>query len=214
MSALDEYDRKAMETISRHGWMVQGVGAGEDSPGFHYTVGLTLERHPEIITFGLPYQMGGTILNSVADLLRSGKRIEHGSIRRDVIQNFPVEFVRVDEEQSRDHLTMAHRLLSGGVTPVVALQMVWPDAQGRFPWDEGFDYGDAIPLLGTRATITVITEDQVDEYVCPTPGCGNTPYTDGFYACDESGEDVEPDESWGGLYRCAACGAKHRIEAA
>lgn len=33
--------------------------------------------------------------------------------------------------------------------------------------------------------------------------CGNTPSDSGFYACDERGNEVEPDASWNGeLYVC------------
>lgn len=37
--------------------------------------------------------------------------------------------------------------------------------------------------------------------------CGNTPDADGFYTCDESGNEVEPTrEKWtSGLYVCASC---------
>lgn len=35
--------------------------------------------------------------------------------------------------------------------------------------------------------------------------CGNTPHTSGFTPCDRSGDEMEPDEDWHGLYRCNAC---------
>jgi len=36
--------------------------------------------------------------------------------------------------------------------------------------------------------------------------CGNTPSSDGFYPCDNDGNEMVPAEGWEGLYVCARCG--------
>ena len=36
--------------------------------------------------------------------------------------------------------------------------------------------------------------------------CGNTPTSDGFYPCDEAGNEMEPVKGWRDLYVCARCG--------
>jgi hypothetical protein len=36
--------------------------------------------------------------------------------------------------------------------------------------------------------------------------CGNEPSEDGFYPCDEQGNEMEPAGSWKGLYVCLRCG--------
>jgi hypothetical protein len=36
--------------------------------------------------------------------------------------------------------------------------------------------------------------------------CKNTPVAQGFYPCDASGNTVEPDSEWSGLYFCDNCG--------
>jgi hypothetical protein len=36
--------------------------------------------------------------------------------------------------------------------------------------------------------------------------CGNEPSEDGFYPCDEKGDEVEPVAGWSGLYVCLRCG--------
>jgi hypothetical protein len=45
-----------------------------------------------------------------------------------------------------------------------------------------------------------------DAWICR---CGNMPHQDGFYPCDITGREIEPDanSAWDGLYVCAACGA-------
>jgi hypothetical protein len=51
----------------------------------------------------------------------------------------------------------------------------------------------------------VITHEAGNEeaWICL---CDNTPSEDGFYPCDEKGNEVEPVAGWGGLYVCFRCG--------
>lgn len=42
-----------------------------------------------------------------------------------------------------------------------------------------------------------------DGWICL---CGNTPADDGFYPCDEQGNEVEPMKGWKNLYVCFGCG--------
>lgn len=150
---MDDYLVSVEERIARFGWAVQAVGAGEKEPSFFYTVGLTRKSLPEIITFGLPLDVGHTLLNDVAvkmqaDQVAGAPQTTHGTRRNDILQSYPVEFIEVRD--STTHLTIANTLCGNGLWPIRALQMVWPDKSGRFPWDVGFEYGDKIPLLGVR----------------------------------------------------------------
>jgi hypothetical protein len=45
--------------------------------------------------------------------------------------------------------------------------------------------------------------DNDEAWVCI---CGNRPTYDGFYPCDEKGNEVEPVTGWNDLYVCARCG--------
>ena len=52
----------------------------------------------------------------------------------------------------------------------------------------------------------IITHEagDIDAWICV---CGNRPTYDGFYACDQSGQQVEPDKDWiRPLYVCDRCG--------
>lgn len=44
-----------------------------------------------------------------------------------------------------------------------------------------------------------------DGWICI---CGNTPADDGFYPCDQDGNEIEPTvgSAWAGLYVCFKCG--------
>jgi hypothetical protein len=151
--SMDNYLATVEEKIAKYGWMVQAVGAGEEEPQFFYTVGLTRLGLPEVITFGLPMDVGQTLMNDVAikmqaDKLAGHPPIENGTRRSDILQGFDVVFVEVLD--TTKHLTVANTLCSNGLMPVRALQMIWPDPKGRFPWDPSFKYGDKIPVLGVR----------------------------------------------------------------
>ena|ERR1700761_5103140 len=58
-----------------------------------------------------------------------------------------------------------------------------------------------------RSTKEHITREAGDEdaWICI---CGNTPVDDGFYPCDENGNELEPTigSGWTDLYVCANCG--------
>ena len=45
--------------------------------------------------------------------------------------------------------------------------------------------------------------DNKEGWICL---CGNTPVADGFYPCDQEGNEMEPVAGWNDLYVCAKCG--------
>jgi len=65
--------------------------------------------------------------------------------------------------------------------------------------DTAFNHGYARHVQGT-----IRYDVDADLMDC---SCGNMTSTDGFIAIDENGIDCEPDEHWGGAYRCQNCGA-------
>jgi uncharacterized protein DUF4262 len=135
-------------TIVEHGWMVQGVFPTTESVArgetltFAYTVGLTAKGLPEMILVGLP-------LDGAADWLNDAARqaVERGAVELDtdvdgIIAGVSVRFTATTTAP----LSVARRLYGAGVR---AVQMLWPDDQGRFPGDPAYDavYGKQQPLL-------------------------------------------------------------------
>ncbi|MNL27438.1 hypothetical protein D3C87_1490300 [compost metagenome] len=62
-----------------------------------------------------------------------------------------------------------------------------------------------LPSVLTPVTGELITHQEQDReaWVCV---CGNMPNYNGFYACDEDGDLIEPGNEWEYLYRCEYCG--------
>lgn len=125
--------------IRRHGWGVIEVHGTEKEPGFAYSVGLQETfGHPEIIMCGVKLETAHTVINRVGEAIRSGGRF--GDMARSTdFTNLPLVFRRVSDENV-DILHVATVLRDQtGSGPVEALQAVWPDPKGLFPWDKGFD---------------------------------------------------------------------------
>ena len=147
---MAQYLTNSLELIEKHGWMLQGVFSTKDDPGpsFVYTVGLTVLGHPELIIFGLPHNVAGVLLNEMGDQIRkTGRRYVAGELLPDLLDgDYVARLIKVDD--TTEHLTLANRIYGHG-TVIEALQVVWPDKERRYPWDEGFALPLLQPLLGT-----------------------------------------------------------------
>lgn len=118
---------------------------------FSYTVGLWHNfEQPEVIVFGLSEQVADELLEVLADQADEGKRCLAGSQDEGLLQGYPVRFFDVPKAAYAEFAERAVWAYAGAEFPVV--QLVWPDKQGRWPWDaaarEGFRSGQ--PMLGKR----------------------------------------------------------------
>ncbi|GAB3760237.1 DUF4262 domain-containing protein [Microlunatus parietis] len=143
---IDSYLLDVLTKIDDCGWSVVAVepDIGDPEPGFAYTVGLTTAGHPELAIFGLPARLAQSLLNQVAERLVGGESIRPGDRLERVIGN-GLTLTAVD-------MTDLSEL--GVVTAVYghadrALQLVWPDPEGRMPWQRGYSMTpEAQPLFG------------------------------------------------------------------
>ena len=130
---LAAFDAETARTIKRHGHQVVGVfdPDGEGVP-FAYTVGRSLLGRPELfITGGMPLHVLGRLLNDAA-AMDDEAPIEAGERRDGLLAGYPAWFVEADPRAAE--MNVALRL----VPSARALQVVWPDVDGRFPGDPGY----------------------------------------------------------------------------
>jgi hypothetical protein len=127
--------KREMELIIEQGHQVQLIFPHEGDEGvpFAYSVGRSVKDRPELLVTGpLPGNMLGYIVNRVAEL-DDENEISAGDELDDVLSGYPVRIVEV---ANLDHAEMF------GVTQhfmdATALQILWPDKEGRFPGDEGY----------------------------------------------------------------------------
>lgn len=142
---LDDYLALTRERIVAHGWAVQHVES--DRMPFSYTIGLHDRGLPELLVTGLPAKDALWLLDSFAKRMAAGLRAVPGD-QVTLPANTRLELV--DVEHPYAHMGMAIAIGGFGVT---AVQLVWADGRGRWPWAPGFDDGRRRqPVLGVRTT--------------------------------------------------------------
>lgn len=139
IDTFHEYVHAVREKVAEYGWMAQGVIANENQPGWLYTIGLAAVGHPEIIIVGLPPKVAHSLLAQMADeILSNQKRFEPGPEYSGYLADgFKVTFLDVADVGEGDWFNIAHSYY--GDHDFEALQMVWPDKEGHFPWDPQYD---------------------------------------------------------------------------
>ncbi len=123
--------------------MVQAVTSGS-RPAIAYTVGLTRLGHDELLVTGIAPDVAEALLTHVAAYvvqetgLLPGETVEAGPWR--------LEAVRVPHPDV--HLPTCVALYGAEIS---AVQLVWADPDGRWPWDPGHGGGaGGQPVLGPR----------------------------------------------------------------
>jgi len=145
-SSHQDYLDHMQGLIDRFGWAVVGIEDDRIHPPWAYTLGLTPRGRPELVVTGLPLPRATWLLNTVAPSIldtavpRPGEEVlaERGPL---------MEVVRVTEPTA--HLVIAVEFYGPEIR---ALQLVYADERGHWPWDAGFrGHRGGQPVLGVRA---------------------------------------------------------------
>ncbi|MFC6881930.1 DUF4262 domain-containing protein [Actinomadura yumaensis] len=135
---LDNFQLRTIVHITQYGWSVVLVQPDGERPGHAYTIGLWhSHRAPELAMFGGDvYEMEET-LNALGRRTAEGGSPADGERLPDGARGLPVAFRTVDTRWYES-------FLGGAVAfyrrpPLPFLQVVWPDANGLFPWQPGTD---------------------------------------------------------------------------
>jgi hypothetical protein len=140
------------ELLDEHPWIVIGVERDGYRPPYSYTVGLTELDRPELVITGLSKERAANVLIAVAKKLIDPGAPALGPVgaRIRLPGKRPGEIVRVAEPGV--HLGVAADLFGDRLA---ALQLVYADLRGRWPWDKNFRNGrGGQPVLGLRGTET------------------------------------------------------------
>ena len=134
---LSEHEASVLKRREQHGWFVNSIAEDADGPAFAYSFGLYEEfGHPEIIIFGLPEATMQQLINDVGRKVQSGVKYFAGDRTSELIEDYTCAFGAVNSLQYRKTCTWTVWFYEGDSFP--ALQLFWPDKQGKFPWDSGF----------------------------------------------------------------------------
>ena len=148
-----QHDKESKERIiadvEKFGCHLALLEADNYMPAFVYSIGLYKKfNHPEIICFGLKTEVMAGILNDVCDLVKNGETMEKGKLYSEFLVDYDVQFVEVKKEYYQNYVGYAGWFYDK-TFDFPLLQLVWPDKQSKFPWDEEFnpDWKFKQPLL-------------------------------------------------------------------
>ncbi|UUV32122.1 DUF4262 domain-containing protein [Amycolatopsis roodepoortensis] len=145
-SREDYLEEAVRPMIRKFGWMIQTVERGLGMPELAYSVGLTDAGLPELVVTGLAERKAGSILNYYAQQAVRSKMPEPGEALPATAAMPALEVVPLDAPTAI--LFTAVEMYGGDIR---ALQLVYEDEHGKFPWDTQFRSRTVRqPVLGTR----------------------------------------------------------------
>lgn len=134
---IESVDTAIDDKIRRYGFAVVSVLGDGSAPGFSYTVGLTKTYlQPEIIVFGLPPSAAHGVIAAAVNIMEDNGAIPRMEPLQRVASGTGVIFVPIVNFGANEYMKACRARYGDEYR---AIQMVWPDPSGLFPWEDGFD---------------------------------------------------------------------------
>lgn len=135
-------DQEIFEIVRDHGWYAASIE--DDTPPFLYTIGLMKTwRHPEFIILGLDRDIAYEIVAALVLEIDNGRSFQIST--RVFLEQFDepleIEIRPVHPSHHTRYLgfAMGFMRVIGRIGELDAMQVFWPDANGKFPFDSGCD---------------------------------------------------------------------------
>jgi hypothetical protein len=152
---IDSLGKQALEQarrdVEQFGWHMVAVRGAGNAPGFLFTIGLwKTYHHPEMILFtkGDPRAIAGR-LDAVAKRVAAGEVFAAGKTYDGLFGRFAGSLRKVQNLWYPEFLGTAMGFYETVDFPV--LQLFWPDGEGLFPWQSGFETGRWRSSRGRRS---------------------------------------------------------------
>jgi hypothetical protein len=129
-------DEEIARSVAANGW--HAISVTDHPPPFVYTCGLmTTFRHPEAIILGLSPRAAYSILEVMVEDIRRGRSFAAPGAYDGVLTELPIAVRAVNPSQHELYLgyAMGHCRHNGNPGGLTAVQVFWPDKQGRFPFE-------------------------------------------------------------------------------
>jgi hypothetical protein len=137
-----EYEADIVRFIESDGCFVVSVFDEEESSSpFSYSIGFTKTlSQPEVVLYGLDRGNAHPLVNDAYSLCKNGLRLGDWVVIDDLFRDYRCIARAVDESwiiqsQFASALWYHQTQMGSGLQDVV--QLVWPDADGAFPWEDG-----------------------------------------------------------------------------
>lgn len=133
--AEDAHERRAIGDIRDYGVHILHVFDSEGvHPRFSYTVGLWHRyAHPEVIIFGLSEELCHAVLNDLNRDILGGQSYRAGQSATEVLEGFRCYFEAIPSQYFKEFFGWDLWFYEGD--HFEAVQMIWPNTKGIFPWD-------------------------------------------------------------------------------
>lgn len=139
-----QYQKLLAHKVAESGWVVQGVfprqGHPEDGGMFAYTIGLHAAGLPELILSApaapefLQHVLNGFAKRHLANEIKPGDRIGYKELEvSHELQVTDQQFQVIEAVNAP-----AYQAEAFAGKPVRVLQLLWPDDEGRYPGEEGY----------------------------------------------------------------------------
>jgi hypothetical protein len=139
---IAEHLDEIRDAVRDHGWVIKCVDRGKRP--YAYTTGLHQFGLPELIATGVTTEGALVLLDHFVNETMTNGQLRPGA-RLDFLGVAAIEVVEVDQPDA--HLGLGVALYGNAIR---AVQLVWTDMSGNWPWDSAFD-DEAQPVLGVRA---------------------------------------------------------------
>ena len=131
-------DEEISDIVREFGWF--GANINDADPPFFYTIGLMKTyNHPEFIVFGLESMNANVLIQSLILGLNNGQKYKQPDIYTITIgvEQHRVGIRKVHETQHPLYLGFAMGFMTGlgRMGELEAMQVFWPDRNGKFPFD-------------------------------------------------------------------------------
>jgi hypothetical protein len=133
-----ETEAQIISDVAKYGFHVGVISGDGYSPTFAYTIGLyKTYGYPELICFGLNPDLMHSMFWAGKELFDKQPNPDLSIGYPDFIGDFDVRLLPVDKARYADYLGYAGWFYESWEFPV--LQIVWPDKQALYPWEEAFN---------------------------------------------------------------------------
>ncbi|WP_407148045.1 DUF4262 domain-containing protein [Bradyrhizobium sp. ORS 86] len=138
--AESEADEKILRDVRTHGCHIMQVLSDGNQPEYAFSVGLYLNfAQAELAIFGLDRRDAANVINEVRGRAAAGRIYTDGDVCDDLLVDRRLCFARVPGSAYRPYFGTALWFYGATRRPFPILQMVWPDINGHFPWESGYD---------------------------------------------------------------------------
>jgi len=137
-----KYEEDVVRFVESDGCFVVSVFDEEgNNPPFSYSVGFTKSLgQPEVILYGLERESAHPLINDTYALCKNGLRLGDWTEVDDLFRDYRCIARAVDESwiiQSKFASALWYHQTQMGTGLQDVVQLVWPDADGLFPWENG-----------------------------------------------------------------------------